>query len=202
MKRAPGAEFKKLFKKCFYWCMVTIMKARVRWSIKAIVLNSYLRLFDMSGPETLRCFILFTSIYLTSVVLFQARLIIASVLSPIIIVIGSLLARDYNESKSLIFRTVGANTKLQNICNTLFMFMGILKGDLQVSVWNIYLFIRRCGAVGRMSDSQSVSRHFELNQGSRCFLEQETLSSFLSKGWFQERTQSQKCLFHNRILIN
>ena len=35
-----------------------------------------------------------------------------------------------------------------------------------------------------------VSREFELHQKKRCFLEQETLVSLLSTGWFQERTRA------------
>ena len=34
-----------------------------------------------------------------------------------------------------------------------------------------------------------VSREFEPYQSPRCFLEQETLLSLLSTGWFQERIE-------------
>ena len=37
------------------------------------------------------------------------------------------------------------------------------------------------------------------NKGSHCFLEQETLPSLLSTGWFQERIRIR---FHNRTKIN
>ena len=35
-----------------------------------------------------------------------------------------------------------------------------------------------------------VSREFEPHQCPRCFLEQETLLSLLSTGWFQERIRA------------
>ena len=35
-----------------------------------------------------------------------------------------------------------------------------------------------------------VSREFEPHQSPRCFLEQETLFSLLSTGWFQERIRA------------
>ena len=37
-------------------------------------------------------------------------------------------------------------------------------------------------------------------KGPHCFLEQETLLSLLSTGWFQERIRV--CLFHNQTKIN
>ncbi|WAR15225.1 hypothetical protein MAR_005330 [Mya arenaria] len=37
-------------------------------------------------------------------------------------------------SKNLIFRTVGANAELQNMCHVMYVYIGVLKADLQVSV--------------------------------------------------------------------
>jgi len=45
--------------------------------------------------------------------------------------------------------------------------------------------MRRCGAVGSASYSSSSPI-----KGPRCFLEQETLLSLLSTGWFQERIRA------------
>ena len=70
---------------------------------------------------------------------------------------------------------------------------------------------RRRGAVGSASDSWSVDTCQSWvrapSKGPRCFLEQETLLSLLSTGWFQERirawfTEANNCLFHNRTKIN
>jgi len=65
---------------------------------------------------------------------FQIRLVIASVLSPILIVLGALIAKLYNDSGKLIFRTVGASVEQQHMCKTMFAFFGLLKFDLQLGV--------------------------------------------------------------------
>jgi hypothetical protein len=67
-------------------------------------------------------------------IFFQARLIVSSSLSPCVIVMGVLIARNYHESKNLIFRTVGAHATLQELCRTMFVYFDLLKADLQVSV--------------------------------------------------------------------
>ncbi|WAR15234.1 hypothetical protein MAR_005339 [Mya arenaria] len=61
------------------------------------------------------------------------RLITASVLGPVVLVLGVILVKNYRDSKGLIFRTVGANEEDQNMCNTLYIFLGFLKADLQLS---------------------------------------------------------------------
>ncbi|XP_052819766.1 uncharacterized protein LOC128245602 [Mya arenaria] len=62
------------------------------------------------------------------------RLITASVLGPVVLVLGVILVKNYRDSKGLIFRTVGANEEDQNMCNTLYIFLGFLKADLQLSI--------------------------------------------------------------------
>ncbi|KAL4220980.1 hypothetical protein ACF0H5_019246 [Mactra antiquata] len=64
----------------------------------------------------------------------MVRLIISSGLSPFIIVTGTVIARKYRNSKNLIFRTVGAETVMQEICNTMFIFFDLLKADVQISI--------------------------------------------------------------------
>jgi hypothetical protein len=56
------------------------------------------------------------------------------VLRPILIVLGALIAKLYNDSGKLIFRTVGASVEQQHMCKTMFAFFGLLKFDLQLGV--------------------------------------------------------------------
>lgn len=65
---------------------------------------------------------------------FQARLIVGSILSPAIIVLGLLIGKQYHDSGRLIFRTVGASSEDQAMCKTMFFFYGLLKFDLQLGV--------------------------------------------------------------------
>ena len=65
---------------------------------------------------------------------FQARLILICVFGPINIVMGLTIAKQYHESKNLIFRTVGANVMLQELCNGVFRTESLLKFDLQLTV--------------------------------------------------------------------
>ena len=67
----------------------------------------------------------------------QARLVLACVLSPVIIVLGFIIAKEYHESGRLIFRTVGADSMMQGFCKILFLFLGLQKFDLQLSVSSI-----------------------------------------------------------------
>lgn len=80
-----------------------------------------------------------------------ARLIVSSALSPCVIVMGVLIARNYHESKNLIFRTVGAHISLQDICRTMFVFFDLLKADLQVS-FSLALLILTSGQKLDMED--------------------------------------------------
>lgn len=73
---------------------------------------------------------------------FQIRLVLACILSPILIVLGVLIAKLYNDSGKLIFRTVGANTEQQAMCKTMFAFFGLLKFDLQLGVGIILLLLQ------------------------------------------------------------
>ncbi|XP_076329587.1 uncharacterized protein LOC143235368 isoform X2 [Tachypleus tridentatus] len=60
------------------------------------------------------------------------RLILAAVLSPCLIVGGIWLFRNYYVSGNLIYRTVGADLTLQNMCQNLFLCSTLLKFDLQL----------------------------------------------------------------------
>ncbi|XP_052821486.1 uncharacterized protein LOC128246948 [Mya arenaria] len=62
------------------------------------------------------------------------RLIITSLFGIGIITMGIILILKYHQSKNLIFRTVGANAELQNMCHVMYVYIGVLKADLQVSV--------------------------------------------------------------------
>ncbi|XP_057301095.1 uncharacterized protein LOC130635692 isoform X2 [Hydractinia symbiolongicarpus] len=62
------------------------------------------------------------------------RLIVICVLGPIDIVLGSIIASRFYQSKGLIFRTVGGNAALQNMCQVMFIFTAFLKFDFQLVV--------------------------------------------------------------------
>nr|XP_022335600.1 uncharacterized protein LOC111132151 isoform X1 [Crassostrea virginica] len=71
-----------------------------------------------------------------------ARLVLACVLSPVIIVLGFIIAKEYHESGRLIFRTVGADSMMQGFCKILFLFLGLQKFDLQLSVTMVLLILQ------------------------------------------------------------
>lgn len=80
------------------------------------------------------------------------RLIIACVLSPILIVLGFWIARIYNESGRLIFRTVGASIEQQEMCKTMFAFFGLLKFDMQLGLSMVILILTN----GTKTDTKDV----------------------------------------------
>ncbi|XP_052712550.1 uncharacterized protein LOC128186728 [Crassostrea angulata] len=71
-----------------------------------------------------------------------ARLIVACILSPVIIVMGIIIAKEYYGSSRLIFRTIGANSNLQGFCKTLFLFFGLQKFDLQLNITMVLLILQ------------------------------------------------------------
>ncbi|CAG2221507.1 unnamed protein product [Mytilus edulis] len=80
------------------------------------------------------------------------RLVLACILSPILIVLGVLIAKLYNDSGKLIFRTVGANTEQQAMCKTMFAFFGLLKFDLQLGLSMVVLILTN----GTKTDTQDI----------------------------------------------
>ncbi|KAL5013823.1 hypothetical protein ScPMuIL_008093 [Solemya velum] len=75
------------------------------------------------------------------------RLVIATVVSPVMIVLGLLIVKQYRDSGRLIFRTVGANTLLQNLCKTMFMCFGVIKLDLQLGISMLILILTHADKV-------------------------------------------------------
>lgn len=71
-----------------------------------------------------------------------ARLVLACVLSPVIIILGVIIAKEYHDSGRLIFRTVGADSMMQGFCKILFLFLGLQKFDLQLSVTMVLLILQ------------------------------------------------------------
>ncbi|XP_076436477.1 uncharacterized protein LOC143275997 [Babylonia areolata] len=69
------------------------------------------------------------------------RLIVAAVLCPFLIGMGVYLSYCYYSTGNLIFRMVGANTQLQNMCRLLFLFFDVLKFDLQLSISMVILIL-------------------------------------------------------------
>lgn len=64
----------------------------------------------------------------------MGRLIVVCVLGPVDIVLGLIIARKIFISKKLIFRTVGGNAALQDMCQVMFCFTAFLKFDFQLVV--------------------------------------------------------------------
>ncbi|XP_048752003.1 uncharacterized protein LOC125663715 isoform X2 [Ostrea edulis] len=81
-----------------------------------------------------------------------ARLVLACILSPVIIVIGLMIAKEYHESGRLIFRTVGADSTMQGFCKTLFLFLGLQKFDLQLNVTMVLLILQS----GTNADTEDI----------------------------------------------
>lgn len=69
------------------------------------------------------------------------RLIVVCVLGPVDIILGSIIGIRFYKSKRLIFRTVGGNAALQNMCQTMFAFTAFLKFDLQLVLSLLILVI-------------------------------------------------------------
>ncbi|KAL3862193.1 hypothetical protein ACJMK2_008180 [Sinanodonta woodiana] len=111
-----------------------------------------------------------------------SRLIIASVLSPVIFVLGGLIAKNYHDSGNLIFRTVGANAILQDMCKNMFIFLGFLKLDLQLGVTLAVLVLTK-GSV--LSTHQIILL---------CVVGVLTLASFLF-GHFAVRLENKKLMY-------
>lgn len=68
------------------------------------------------------------------------RLIVAAICCPPLITFSGYLSFGYYQSGNLIFRTVGANTEIQNMCHLIFTFFDLLKFDLQLSI-SMVIFI-------------------------------------------------------------
>ncbi|BFZ20177.1 hypothetical protein BsWGS_23216 [Bradybaena similaris] len=70
-----------------------------------------------------------------------ARLVIACIFCPVLVVLGLIIAWEYHSSKRLIFRTVGANEMLQTLYRNLLIFQDFLKFDLQLGGSMIILIL-------------------------------------------------------------
>ncbi|XP_038074829.1 uncharacterized protein LOC119742735 isoform X2 [Patiria miniata] len=71
-----------------------------------------------------------------------ARLIIVVAIGPVNIVLGSIIAREYYLSRNLIFRTVGANIELQDLCSRIFFTESLFKIDLQLELTLVILVLK------------------------------------------------------------
>lgn len=69
------------------------------------------------------------------------RLIVICILGPVDIVLGSIIASRFYQSKGLIFRTVGGNAALQNMCQVMFIFTAFLKFDFQLVISLLILIL-------------------------------------------------------------
>ncbi|XP_072019298.1 uncharacterized protein [Amphiura filiformis] len=69
------------------------------------------------------------------------RLVLISVFGPVDIVLGLFIAKQYHDSKNLIFRTVGANVALQELCTKVFLCESLLKFDLQLTMSLVFLIM-------------------------------------------------------------
>ncbi|XP_065644932.1 uncharacterized protein LOC101241780 isoform X2 [Hydra vulgaris] len=75
------------------------------------------------------------------------RLIVISVVGPIDIGLGVKIAYKFYTSKNLIFRTVGGNALLQNMCQTMFFFTAFLKFDFQLVISLLVLILNVSGSL-------------------------------------------------------
>lgn len=70
-----------------------------------------------------------------------ARLILICAAGPVLAVMAIYIAKKYYESRNLIFRTVGANIELQDMCQYMFLCESLLKFDLQLEVSIVILVL-------------------------------------------------------------
>ncbi|KAL3862192.1 hypothetical protein ACJMK2_008179 [Sinanodonta woodiana] len=62
------------------------------------------------------------------------RLIAACLLCPVTLGLGCFIVKNYHDSGNLLFRIVGAKPDIQRMCKLLFLFIDLLKLDLQIGV--------------------------------------------------------------------
>ncbi|XP_077998080.1 uncharacterized protein LOC144451169 [Glandiceps talaboti] len=74
-----------------------------------------------------------------------SRLVLIGALGPIDIGLGIVLTIQYYKSRNLIFRTVGANTEMQDMCSLMFFFEAVLKFDLQLQISIVVLILSTTG---------------------------------------------------------
>ncbi|XP_033642182.1 uncharacterized protein LOC117302368 [Asterias rubens] len=72
----------------------------------------------------------------------MARLILIAAAGPVNIILGAVIAREYYISRNLIFRTVGANVDLQNLCSKIFFTESLFKIDLQLELSLVILVLK------------------------------------------------------------
>lgn len=70
-----------------------------------------------------------------------ARLILISAAGPVLGIMALYIAYRYYDSRNLIFRTVGANIELQDMCQYMFLCESLLKFDLQLEISIVILVL-------------------------------------------------------------
>ncbi|XP_030842781.1 uncharacterized protein LOC100889110 isoform X2 [Strongylocentrotus purpuratus] len=70
-----------------------------------------------------------------------ARLILISAAGPVLGIMALYIAYRYYDSRNLIFRTVGANIELQDMCQYMFLCESLLKFDFQLEVSIVILVL-------------------------------------------------------------
>ncbi|XP_054769017.2 uncharacterized protein LOC129276651 [Lytechinus pictus] len=76
-----------------------------------------------------------------------ARLILISAAGPVLGIMAIYIAYRYYDSRNLIFRTVGANIELQDMCQYMFLCESLLKFDFQLEVSIVILILEDLIAV-------------------------------------------------------
>ncbi|XP_071945588.1 uncharacterized protein [Antedon mediterranea] len=70
------------------------------------------------------------------------RLVLISCVAPFVVILAAKIGINYHRAKNLIFRTVGANLKLQNICGKMYLFADLQKFDLQLQISMLVLVLK------------------------------------------------------------
>ena len=86
----------------------------------------------------------------------QARLIVAGVCSPPLVVAAVSLAGRYLQRGELVFRTVGANTALQAACRRVLTAQSLLKLDAQLALSTVLLIVHDTGAGGHLTVTETA----------------------------------------------
>ncbi|XP_072174928.1 uncharacterized protein [Diadema setosum] len=69
------------------------------------------------------------------------RLVLIAAVGPVVSVMAIYIAKQYYDSRNLIFRTVGASIELQDMCQYMFLCESLLKFDLQLEVSMVILVL-------------------------------------------------------------
>ncbi|XP_071840314.1 uncharacterized protein [Apostichopus japonicus] len=115
-----------------------------------------------------------------------ARLVVVGIFAPPEVAYAIYLGWHYQQSKNLIFRTVGANLYRQNLCVKMYMFVDLLKFDLQLE--RVYSWTKR----GRQDRTNgefagrlrcSYLAYMELDRVLSCQIRETSVVIHIHRNW-------------------